>query len=398
MTMNPSVSTHYRWLVLLAAWSAFLATLVCRLAWASVALPVSQSLGLTLAALGGVVSAFYAGYVASNALSGFFVDRFGARRMLGVTLVPLGLLTLCFGSVRTLPQAVALQILMGFAAGVGYAACIKLISCWFGPRERGRATGLFMTAASAAVMLTNLLVPTLLPRLQWNGVYQVLGTATTALGLLVFVVLRDAPDGAAPAGPRGAAALRHLLRNRELLLLGLAGVGAMWGTWGTAFWANALLVRAHGYSLSRAGFVVGLFGAGALVAKPLIGLVSDLLGGRRKLPAVVGLLAFAVMLLVYGSLDNDLALLVVAPLLGLCAFSNAPLLPALVVELAGVELAGAATGLSNATWQLGTLTAPLAVGAAFRLSESFLVAFATLAVGPLLAAALLLFVRESRTR
>src|SRR5206468_6877040 len=109
--------------------------------WANVAVSVGESLGLTVAALGVFVTAFYVGYVSSNALGGFFVDRFGGRLMLLVALVPLGAFTFCFSYVRSVPAGIALQLLMGLAAGVEYAACIKLFTTWVGGPDRGRAVG-----------------------------------------------------------------------------------------------------------------------------------------------------------------------------------------------------------------------------------------------------------------
>ena len=59
----------YRWVILFIAWIAFLLSFIDRLAWANVAVTASESLGFTVAALGVFVTAFYVGYVASNASS-----------------------------------------------------------------------------------------------------------------------------------------------------------------------------------------------------------------------------------------------------------------------------------------------------------------------------------------
>ena len=238
----------YRWVILFIAWIAFLLSFIDRLAWANVAVPVGESLGLTVAALGVFVTAFYIGYVTSNAIGGFFVDRLGGRLMLMLGLVFLGLFTFCFSYVRSVGTGIVLQALMGLAAGVDYAACIKLLTAWFGIRDRGRAVGFFLTATSLAVVTTNLIVPTLLKDFGWGGMYQGLGAVTMTCGIITFLVLRDAPSSASEKGvdrPNFAV----LFHNRDLLFLAAAGFGALWGTWGVAFWANALLVKGHGFSV-----------------------------------------------------------------------------------------------------------------------------------------------------
>jgi predicted MFS family arabinose efflux permease len=71
---------------------------------------------------------------------------------------------------------------------------------------------------------------------------------------------------------------------------------------------------------------MSLVGITAMLGKPLIGLLSDWLGGREKWLTIGTLSLFAIMLLVFGLLDNKLAFQLAAPLLGLGAFVYSPLL------------------------------------------------------------------------
>jgi len=68
----------------------------------------------------------------------------------------------------------------------------------------------------------------------------------------------------------------------------------------------------------------------------------------------------------------------------------------MVADAAGPALAGSATGLTNAFWQLGSVAVPLVVGAVFQSTHSFPAAFMTLAIGPIFAVALLLAVGEAK--
>ena len=51
----------------------------------------------------------------------------------------------------------------------------------------------------------------------------------------------------------------------------------------------------------------------------------------------------------------------------------------------------------NAFWQLGSVTVPLVVGIVYSATGSFLAAFATLAVGPLIGAVIAFFIQEPAT-
>jgi sugar phosphate permease len=135
-----------------------------------------------------------------------------------------------------------------------------------------------------------------------------------------------------------------------------------------------------------------------VVAKPVVGFISDKLGGIRKLPTIICLGGFVVMLLVFGALKTDVAFMITAPILGVFAFVYSPLMAALIAEVAGRELAGTATGLTNAVWQLGNAVVPLAVGMVYQQTNSFYAAFVTLAIGPLLGMVVMFFVREPRVK
>lgn len=69
-----------------------------------------------------------------------------------------------------------------------------------------------------------------------------------------------------------------------------------------------------------------------------------------------------------------------------------PLMSAIVAEVAGVNLAASGTGLTNALWQIGSVIVPVVVGALFQATGSFHVAFAALAMGPMIGALVMAFV------
>ncbi len=391
-------ATHrYRWVILFVCWLTFLVSFLDRLTWANVAVSVGASLGLPVAALGVFVTAFYAGYVACNVAGGFLSDRIGGRLTLTLSMLVLGACTFLFGFTTSVAMGLVIQALMGLAAGADYASCIKLIVAWFDRRSRGKAMGLFLVASSLGVVTTNALVPTLAASLGWRGVYHALGAVTAGIGVVAYLMLRDQPPLAASVPhivPRAALGLRPLLRNRTMILLTLAGFGGFWGTWGFAFWANALMIRQHGLSPVEAGSVVSLAGAAAIIGKPAFGWLSDRLGGRPKWLIVGSFVLFAAMLAVFGTLHDRTSFLLAAPLLGLGAFVYSPLLAVLVAEVSGPALAGSATRLTAGFWQLGSVIVPVAVGLVFQGTGSFMAALLVLAAGPCLGAACMLLVRE----
>ncbi len=392
MIAEPAANTGpLRWAILAVAWAAFLMSFADRLAWGNASTTVAASLSLPLASLGTFVTAFYVGYVISNVCAGLLGDWLGPRLTLGGSLLGLGAATALFGSSTVLGMGLLLQAMMGLLAGADYVAGVKLIATWFPRLQRGRAMGLFMTATSLAVVLTNLIVPVLLDRVGWSDTYRALGAVTALVGAVALLVVRDTPGQAARHGMPEFGAL---LRNRNLGWLSAAGFGALWGTWGFAFWAGSLMIHGRGLGRTDAGYVVALFGVGAIVAKPLIGLLSDLLGGRRRALIIACLLFFVAMMLVFSQLSTLGAFLVAGPLLGVGAFGYSPLMNTMVAEASGSALAASGAGVTNAIWGLGNVIVPSLLGVVFAGTGSFVLACLTLSAGPLFGAVCMLFVRE----
>ncbi len=387
---------RFRWVILFFAWAGLMLSTVCRLAWGTLALPAGQSLGLPLAALGVFVTAFYAGYVLSNVVGGVTTDRIGGRTTLSVSLLGLAVATFCFGYTPSLAVGLILQCIMGLTAGADYAAGVKLVSTWFTRHERGRAVGLLMSASSIAVIVTNAVLPSVVTNLGWRNTYHGLGICALILAILTAAIVRNhGSHSDAHPSERGTKKLCSTpLLTRNFVLLSLAGCGGFWGTLGFASWAISLMVKGYHIVPVQAGFIVAIAGIAGLVSKPSIGWLSDKLGGRRKALTVASFLFFFVALLAFGRLSGIDAFRLAAPFVGIGAFVYSPLLVTLVAEQSGINRAGSAAGIANAVWQSGSAMSPAVVGLVFQASHSFQMAFAALAVGPLLGAICMLFVKE----
>ncbi|WP_407174833.1 MFS transporter [Bradyrhizobium sp. STM 3562] len=395
------LTAPYRWVVLSVAFAAFFVTFLDRLAWANANLLASKSLQIPIAALGLFVTAFYVGYVSASALAGFVTDRIGPRLMLFLALTPLAATTFLFGFTSSFAMGLVLQGLMGLFAGADYAACVKIVACWFGRAERGRALGLFSTAPSIGIACANAVFPALLGIVDWRALYWVLGGLTALVAVICLALLADSPArrtaGARPAESdfttwrRG---LSGLCRDRNLVLIALAGFGANWGTWGFAFWATALMVRGYQLSPVDAGVIALIFGVAAAVSKPIYGFLSDVLGGKRRNLVIYDLLAFTAMLTIFGLMSSKQGFLLAAPFLGLTAVVYSPLLAAMITEKVDGRFTATATGVINAFWQLGSVIVPSIVGVVFAATGSFQVALVILAAGPLLGSLCMVAVRE----
>jgi ACS family glucarate transporter-like MFS transporter len=387
----------YRWLVLAFCSIGFTMTSIDRSTWGPSALFVGEDLGVPLASLGVFASGYYIGYVISNALSGFLTDRVGGRLLVSASLIGAGVFMFLFGSTTSAVTGIALQGLVGLFAGAEYSAGIKLVSSWFRPEELGKVMGIYTSATSLGVVIANTVVPGLIHQFNWGASYHLFGGLSVVIGLICYALVRPGPvvTIAPGQGKKQATVIGTLLRNKNLMLLALAGFGGFWGTFGFITWSNSLMIKGHGISSAAAGYIVAIFAALGIIGKPVIGLLSDKLNGARRVPAMVMLGLFTVMLLVFGFLDTANEFLIAAPLLGLAAYCYLPMIVALVPRLVSSDVVGTAAGATNALWQLGSVLVPLAVGGVFAVTgNSFFAAFGTLALGPFLGMVVMYFVNE----
>jgi nitrate/nitrite transporter NarK len=386
-------------MVLLLCWFSFTMTSVDRSTWGPSSVFVGESLAIPLASLGVFATTYYIGYVVSNAAGGFLTDKIGGRLLITVSMIGAGIFMMVFGSTTSAVVGIAIQGVVGFFAGADYAAGIKLLSSWFRPEELGKVMGIFTSATSLGVVIANFAVPFLIAHFGWGASYHLFGAASVVSGILCWIILRPGPVvaiAASPAGsPKRPSAWRILFGNRNLLLVGLAGFGGFWGTYGFVIWSNALMIKGHGVAPATAGIIVAVFAALGVFGKPVIGFVADRFNGARRVPSIIVLGGFAVMLIIFGTLDSVPAFLIAAPLLGLTAYCYLPLIVALIPRLVSSDMVGTAAGLTNAIWQLGSVLVPIAVGGVFAASNnSFMAALGALAVGPLIGMVAMFFVNE----
>jgi sugar phosphate permease len=126
----------------------------------SVAMPVmEQALGISKSRLGLFLTLHGLLYGVSKFVNGFFGDRCNARAFLVVGLVASALLNLWFGFSSTVAAFGLFWMLNGWAQGMGYPPCARLMTHWFSPKQLATKMALWNsshsigTGAAAAIRL-----------------------------------------------------------------------------------------------------------------------------------------------------------------------------------------------------------------------------------------------------
>ena len=387
----------YGWTILFAAGSS----MVVRNATASLTLavfifPMSEDLGWSRTLIAGAAS--LGGLVATVAspVVGWTLDRYGARTILTVSILVLGLSTTSLAW-ATVPIAFYLaygtgRVLFSSPLNIGPSV---VVSRWF-VRRRGRATGMLFLSHSLGMITFPLIAGLVIKYRGWEDAWIVLGVLVWVLALgPVSMLIRQSPesvgllpDGDLPEQP-GAGndvataveevswTLREAMRTPTLWLLALATGSLFLLQSGTNIHQGAyFLDQGLGVGVSAATLSVNAVftGAGSL----FWGWLVDRVPVRFTYAGVA--LMMAVALVLFPSADSVIEALAVAAIFG-AAVGGILVVPVVAyANYFGRRSLSVIRGVTEPFVSLGQAIGAIFSGAIYDVTGSYKDAFLILAI------------------
>ena len=395
-------------LILVSVWLTFLISFVMRLSWASLMPIVNEALNFTPQMGTTYLSAFYMGYAIMVLPGGILADRIGYRYTILVSLLAMAVITALMSTIDNYTYGWVLRFLLGIVSGPVQASCLSAIGDYFGPNQRGAAVGIFMSCTSLGVATVNLYAPYVATNYGWQNAFLLTALLPVIIFILSYFTVRkpsaeilaqreaEASEAAAKLGVGQTSLkenLKHILSNRNIRCLAIAGFFATGTTWGVTQWANLYMVKQLGVNAIYAGHVMSAFGLAALIAKPTIGILSDILPIKKNHLTALVMFLFGPALILFASTTNPDMLFITGPILGIGAFMHSALTNALVVQSAEPHLRGTTAGFVNLFNQIGVMLAPMILGSMLTATGSYKSALMTLAIAPVIGAVALFFVK-----
>ncbi|MCJ7737239.1 MAG: MFS transporter [Anaerolineae bacterium] len=391
---------HYGWVILAVAVLTVMGCLGLARFGYTMILPAMQSdLALSNTQTGGLATGNFVGYLALAVIGGAIASRYGARRVIGISMFLAGVTMMLTGVASSFQTALVWRVLTGIGSGGSNVPVMSVLPAWFSPRRRGLAAGMAVGGSGLALIITGLLVPQLLEGFGANGwrySWLVLGASVVGLGVLAFVLLRDRPEeknlrpiGAEPqsaptavgAGlapnpaPRSIAPLKwgRVYRSGVIWHLALVYVafGFSYVIYAT-FFAKYLQSEA-GYTKEAAGSLWAVVGWLSIFSGLAWGALSDRIGRKYGLALVY--LAQAVCYLVFALWHAPVGYTVSAILFGLTGWSIPGIVAAACGDYVGPSLAPAALGFVTLFFGIGQAVGPSVAGAFADATGSFGPAF-----------------------
>ena len=248
-------SSKMRWAMLSFALIATILNYVDRLAFNYLSADGALRELISDEAFGYIGTAFFMGYMISNLVSGFVIDKLGTR--LGYSL------TMAFWTTASLLQALAtlplhfgiFRSLLGIGEAGNWPAAIKLTTEWFPPEERSTATGIFNSGAAMGAIIAPPLVIWLGSAYGWQEAFIAIGVLGY-LWLAIFWFTYYTPERSLKESKARIVPPLKLMKTRFVSWFALSKVfmDPIW--YFITFWIGRYLVDVHGWSLEKIGWFV----------------------------------------------------------------------------------------------------------------------------------------------
>src|ERR1700761_2092863 len=155
---------------------------------------IRQDLGLSIADMGYLLSAFLWAYAFAQLPTGAMVDKLGPRILLTLGLSLWSFAQLLGGLVQGFGQFFGARVLLGIGEAPQFPTCARVVRDWFNQRDRGLATGIFNCASSLGTAIAVPLLTFLMLTFGWRAMFMLMGVAGLVVAAVWYVVYRDPAD------------------------------------------------------------------------------------------------------------------------------------------------------------------------------------------------------------
>jgi MFS transporter, ACS family, tartrate transporter len=384
------------------------------------ALTMNKELAIGAQQFGFLTGIFFIGYLVFEVPSNLIMHKVGARIWMARILITWGIIAACTGLAHTALHLYMLRFLLGVAEAGFFPGMILYLTYWFRARERAQAVALFMVAVPLASVIGAPVSGVILDHIHWWGLASwrwlliLEGLPPVLLGALTFFVLPNRPSDArfltAEEKEWLAAELVReeqatLTQQGHLSAIGALGNGRVWylaiiyfammiGLNVMNFWMPQVVRDLSSrYSNTVVGLLVMIPHVCGLVAMILISRHSDARQERRfhaAIPAVLG----GVALLFIGKVASPVVAVLLLSLMGIGIegfFGPFWSLPSRY--LTGFA-AASGIALINSVGNLGGFAGPYLLGVIVKRTGSAQAGFVPVGAAMIVAALLVLGLRE----
>jgi len=272
---------------------------------------------------GALVSFFLLAYAIAQIPSGFAYSKFGVRKIFSFAMIMTSIFTGLIGSSSSPLMMKIYRFGLGLAEGPLPIGITSTINNWFPPREKGFATGLFLSAAKFGPVLVPPICALIIQISSWHYIFYWFALPGIFLSVVWYILVKNHPSespycsagevkyieseqtgqrAAVQKKPYSLRWLDRLIRARKADPLDTnARVFGSWNIWGSTLgyffmmgitnvllaWIPTYLIDVKHFTIMKMGFVASAPWMGAVVGNMLGGWFSDNVINKRRKPLIM---------------------------------------------------------------------------------------------------------------
>lgn len=400
--------TRVRYLIVLMLFVASCFSYGDRVMLSIAGISFSKDLHMDAVRLGYLFSGFSWAYVVGQLPAGGLLDRFGSKRIYGISIVAWSLCAILAGFAGYLPATAAfivifgLRLISGLVQSPVFPGNGRIVASWFPASERGRASAIFNASQYFSLVLFAPVLGWITNYWGWKQCFWYVG----AVGLLLSFVWHKVVHGVkahprinqkeidyieqggglvnidpGTSSPQKAprltwAAVRMLLSNRMLVGIYIGQYCITTLTWFFLTWFPVYLSQARHMSITKVGVMAALPALCGFAGGILGGVFSDRLlqtghslSFARKTPIVAGMLLSVTM--IGCNYVNTQGMVMLLMSLAFFGKGFGALGWTVIADTSPKPLIGVNGGLFNLIGNLAGITTPIIIGYIVKRTGSF---------------------------
>ncbi|MHA2789413.1 MFS transporter [Corynebacterium sp. S7] len=232
-------------------------------------------------------------YALSQIPMGLLIDRFGPRRMLVAGALIMGVGQILLGFTTNYWVAIAARVLIGMGDATAFLSVMRILPYWFPLKKTPVFTQLTASFGQIGQFLSAVPFLWLLNTSGWTVAFVTLGAIGILVSLAAFVAVSDAPEDSTPVKAekkaRSGEGRVSLGQSLKTVLTSpicwqaffIHGVSMLYVNVFSLLWGMPLMTLGMGLPQTQAGMVLVVNTISAVIAGPILGIISARAGNKR---------------------------------------------------------------------------------------------------------------------
>jgi len=298
---------HWAWVILATVFVDLFINYSVRIGYGVVLPEMISSLGFTRTDTASIYNSYLFAYVVITPFSGYLTDRLGARLVITVCALILGIGVILMGTIHELWTACLFYAVVGVGATGMWTPVLTVVQRWFTPKKRGLALGIISPGYGLGFAAMGAAFPWIVHNYTWRHAWYFLGAGALAMVLGNALLLKSDPESSgyrpwgekedssasAPADHASPATISvsAVFRNRNFWIIGLSYFAVAYSLYGVTTFMMDYAKTQLDIPIEKASLLATIHGSSQVIGVLTLLPLSDYLGRKKTIVIMNSLIA-----------------------------------------------------------------------------------------------------------